>query len=125
MIKNLIICFISFLCIGCICSSSNDVQITGTVVKEFGSIMTLPSNVAPLDNNGPVKFKETTYGIILKTDSGNYTLEIDNRVFKPILALEQAIEPGTKVTINVNGFDDIAKDKIGHVRSTHVTVLDD
>ena len=118
------------------CGSCDDYEINyieGEVVREGGSLVrNLAESSGAFFGNESVKVGKPTYVLTVKTDEGIYTMKVKNTHAKPIEALAQAIEEGSRVKFaknscrdmgNVTYKDHFSQDRIGSIYSTHVQVL--
>ncbi len=114
--------------------------IEGEVIKEFGNL-TRGLEKNPKYNgivsysNETVKLGEKTYGVIVKTNNGNYTIQFDDQSGSPgpktNVNLEATIETGTRIRFptenlpvgrigNKVGF---SKDRIGYMDPDDIEIL--
>ncbi len=106
--------------IGC---NSSPKTLDGTVKEEFGTAQRIVESSGALFGNESVKFGDPIYGLVLKTDEGDYVLTINNRSKKPITSLAKAIEPGDMVRINYDSSTKIGNDRIGKTDSDTIELI--
>jgi len=104
------------------CDECKDLD--GIVVEEFGTAARLVESKGPLSKDVLIKSEDLTYGLVLETADGTYTLDIDNYHKKPILALAKAIEPGDRVLIDRDVSTRIDRDKVGTTDSDTVEIIE-
>ena len=103
--------------------------IEGTVKEEFGLIPTLSQSKGALFGNESVKLGNRTYGLVVQTKEGDYTINVLDDPGKSILVLEKAIEIGDKVRIDYQNQgmllqDKIDDDRVGTVWSSHIKIIE-
>ncbi len=107
-------------------------KVTGTVLSESGNYMRFKSPMAILVPQ--IIKKDANYILSVKTDEGIYTFEVyepfiknpDIATQRPISALEQVIEIGTRVSFPIENRDKtqyFGNDKIGRLPSSYVEVI--
>jgi len=97
----------------------------GIVKEEFGTAQRLIESGGALFGNESVKIGGLTYGLILETDQGEYTISVRNSSSKPILALAKAIEPGDRIRIiYMARSTTIGEDHIGRTYSNLIELIE-
>ena len=95
----------------------------GIVQKEFGTLPTLMESRGALFGNESVKISDFTYGLVLQTSTGEYTLIVKEGCCKPLPALAEAIRIGDKVKAMYDNYTKIGEDKIGELSSDSVMLM--
>lgn len=96
----------------------------GIVKEEFGTAATLTDSRGPLLENNLIKQDDLTYGIVLETADGTYTLNVRHYRRKPVLAVAKAVEPGDRIRINPDCNTEIGKDNIGTTDSDTISIIE-
>ena len=95
----------------------------GIIQKEFGTIPTLMESRGALFGNESVKISDPTYGLVLQTNKGEYTLTVKEGWHKPLPALAEAIKVGDKVRVTYDNHTKIGEDRVGELRSNSVLLI--
>ena len=104
----------------------------GKVTKESGSVVNLMESSGALFGNESVKFGNPSYVLKVETCQGRYVISVDeihSRVYKPLVALAEAIEVGDKIRFKTNYKDgphvrdNFSKDRIGSIYSNDIELL--
>ena len=98
----------------------------GTVIKEAGSAAQLVESRGAFFGNESVKLSNPTYLLQIQTSDGVYTTSVFNTPplnerYKSLEALALVIEEGTKVRFLYKSR--FGEDRIGHIYSDEITVL--
>jgi len=96
----------------------------GTVKEEFGTAQRIVESSGALFGNESVKFGDSTYGLVLETAQGEYTISVRDFHSKPIYALAKVIEIGDKVRIRYDNSTQIGKDRIGVTDSDTIELIE-
>ncbi len=100
-------------------------RVEGVVESEFGSLPHLTQSAGRPLSNETVKITEPTYGLVINTAEGTYTISIYDVRGKPISALEYAIDPGDSVRFTYDNSMrmELYPDRIGSIPSTSIELL--
>ncbi len=108
------------------CERPKPQTLEGTVKEEFGTAQRIVESSGAIFGNESVKFGDPTYGLVLKTDKGEYVISvrecIPNR--KSVYALAKAIETGDRVRITYDGYTKIGEDRIGKTDSDTIELIE-
>ena len=112
------------------CSSYHPQYQEGEVTKESGTVVNIVESSGALFGNESVKFGNPNYVLTIKTDKGKYIIDVRENYQKPLAALAEAIEVGSRIRFKTNrdmslgkSMDYFSEDRIGSVPSSEIELL--